>query len=92
MEKFKSEGLKQITEWKPKYYPDNILGDVVAIFKLYDDEITIERDDYLSIYSFELDEPVLIEKNKSVSRKIHNFLNDNNIQFMKVACELIETE
>ncbi|MCP3930116.1 MAG: hypothetical protein GY705_13565 [Bacteroidetes bacterium] len=82
----------QITEWKPKYYPDNILGDEVAIFKLYDDEITIERDDYLSIYSFELDEPVLIDKNKSVSRKIHNFLNDNNIQFMKVACELIETE
>lgn len=89
---FKAEGLKQKTKWRPKYFPENIFRDEVAIFELFNNEITIEREDDYSQYRFELDEPILIDKEKSITLKIEHLLNAKGIKFEKNECKLIETE
>jgi len=66
VEKFKALGLKQKTEWGPEYYPENLFGDEIAIFELYDSEIQFERDQEKEHYRFELEEPILTEKENSI--------------------------
>jgi hypothetical protein len=92
IEIFKTEGLKQKTKWGPKYYPENIFGDEVAIFELFDNEIIIERNDDYSQYRFELEEPILADIKKSKIRKTEQLLNVQRIEFEKIECRLIENE
>lgn len=92
IEIFKSEGLKQKTDWKPKYHPVNIFGDEVAIFELFDIEIIIERDEDYSQYRFELEESILTGNEKSIIRKTEKLLNVQRIEFEKNECKLIENE
>ncbi|MCD4793215.1 MAG: hypothetical protein K8R54_08295 [Bacteroidales bacterium] len=92
IEIFKKEGLKQRTDWKPKYYPENIFGDETAIFELFNDEIIIERDEDNSQYRFELEEPILTDKIKSIIHKTEQLLNIQKIKYDKIECKLIENE
>jgi hypothetical protein len=92
IEIFKTEGLKQKTDWQPKYYPENIFGNEVAIFELFDNEIIIERDDDYSQYRFELEEPILTDNEKSIIRKTEKLLKVQRIEFEKIECKLIENE
>ncbi len=92
IEIFKAEGLKQKTDWQPKYYPENIFGDEVAIFELFDNEIIIERDDDYSQYRFELEEPILTNNEKSIIRITEELLKVQRIKFDKIECKLIENE
>ena len=89
---FKKEGLKQKTEWRPKYYPENIFGDEVAIFELFNNEIIIERNDDFSLYRFELEEPILTDREKSIIRKTAQLLKVQRIKYEKMECKLIEIE
>lgn len=89
---FKTEGLKQIQPWKPKYFPDNIFGDEVAIYNLFDEQIIIERDEDKSRYRFDLEEPVLTEPEKSIINKTIKLLNEQKIDFEKIELFLIETD
>jgi hypothetical protein len=92
IEIFKTEGLIQKTDWKPKYHPENIFGDEVAIFELFNNEIIIERDDEYSQYRFELEEPILTDNEKSIIKKTEKLLNVQRIEFEKIECKLIENE
>lgn len=92
IEIFKTEGLIQKTDWKPKYHPENIFGDEVAIFELFNNEIMIERDDDYSQYRFELEEPILTDNEKSIIKKTEKLLNVQRIEFEKILCKLIENE
>lgn len=89
---FKTEGLKQIMDWKPKYYPENIFGDEVALFELFNERIIIQRDENNSQYRFELEEPIIIEKEKSIILKTEQLLNANRIKFKKIECKLLEND
>lgn len=89
---FKIEAIKQKTEWKPKYYPDNIFGDEIAIFELFEKKIIIERDDDKSQYRFELEEPILTDIEKSIICKTEQLLNVQRIEYEKIECKLIESE
>jgi len=79
---FKNDGFKQKTKWRPKYFPDNLFGTEVAIFNLFDFEFIVEWDEDDSQYFFELEEPILIEKEKSVISKIERSLMDHNIEYI----------
>ncbi|PWD97618.1 hypothetical protein [Marinilabilia rubra] len=92
IEIFKTEGLKQKTDWQPKYYPENIFGDEVALFYLFDNEIIIERDEDHSQYRFELEEPILTDNKKSIIRKTEKLLKVQRVKFEKIECKLIENE
>jgi hypothetical protein len=92
VEIFKTEGLKQKTDWQPKYYPENIFGDEVAMFELFDNEIIIERDEDNLQYRFELEESILTKNKNSIISKIEELLKVQRIDFEKIECKLIENE
>ena len=75
-----------------KKCPENIFGDEVSIFELFDDDIIIERDDDNSQYRFELEEPILIDREKSIILKTERLLNVQRIKYEKIECKLIENE
>ncbi|MCT4613520.1 MAG: hypothetical protein N4A49_01445 [Marinifilaceae bacterium] len=85
-----TEGLKQIKDWQPKYSPNNMFGDEIAIFELFDQEIIIQRNLEDSIYIFDLEEALISEENISIIRKIESLLKLNRIKFEKIECKLIE--
>lgn len=88
---FKSYGLEQKTDWKPKYYPYNIFGDEIAIFELFENTITIQRDEDSSNYEFEIDEPILIKNEKSFTIKIEDLLKAHQIKHEINHTKLFET-
>lgn len=92
MEIFKTERLIQKTNWKPTYHPENIFGDEVAIFELFNNEIMIDWNDDCSQYRFELEEPIQTDNEKSIIKKIEKLLNVQRIEFEKIVCKLIENE
>jgi hypothetical protein len=92
IEIFKTEGLKQKTDWQPKYYTNNIFGDEVAIFELFDNKITIERDEDNLQYRFELEESILSKNENSIISKTEKLLQIQRIEFDKIECKLIENE
>jgi hypothetical protein len=92
VEMVKNKELKQKTDWQPKYYPNNIFGDEVAIFELFDNEIAIERNEDHSQYRFELEESVLSARENSIIRKTVNLLKAQRIEFEKFECRLIEND
>jgi hypothetical protein len=81
IESFKNKGLKQTTNWRAKYFPDNIFGDEVADFELFDVTITIERDADHKLHEFELEEPVYTKKENSMIAKIIVLLNAEGIEY-----------
>jgi hypothetical protein len=62
IEIFGAAGLEQLSDWHPKYYPDNIFGDEIAKFTFCGISFLIERDDDMTGYRFEFDESILIKK------------------------------
>ncbi|MGM0597905.1 MAG: hypothetical protein ACQES9_12795 [Myxococcota bacterium] len=90
IEIFETEGLKQKSDWEPKYYPENIFGDEVAIFELFNNEIIIQRNEDYSKYSFELEEPILTPIEKSMIKRALKLLNVQRIKFDKIECKPIE--
>jgi len=89
---FETKGLKQKTKWGPKYYPENPLGDEVAKFEFFNDEIIIEKDDDDSQYRFELEEPILTDKTDSNILKTEQLLNSHGIKYEKTESKLIEND
>jgi len=85
-------GLKQKTDWRAKYYPDNIFGDEIAIFELLGEDVLLERNEDKTEYRLEFDEPLLIAKKNSISMKIDNLLKAKRIEYKKDEFKLIETE
>ena len=55
IEVFKANGLEQLSEWHPKYYPDKIFGDEIAEFNFNGVSLHIERDEDKTEYRFEFD-------------------------------------
>jgi len=92
VDSFKTVGLKQLTEWKPKYYPENIFGYELAIFELFNQNMIFERDDDDSQYRFELEEPLLTDKEKSIIRKTEQLLKVHLIKHEKNGVKLIEND
>jgi len=89
---FKNDVFKQKTKWRAKYFPDNLFGSEIAIFNLFDFEFIVERDEDGSQYFFELEEPIFIEKEKSVISKIERSLKAQNIEYKKIESKLIEND
>ncbi|MDD2635832.1 MAG: hypothetical protein PHW82_10070 [Bacteroidales bacterium] len=95
IEIFKAVGIKQKTDWKPKYYPENIFGYEVAIFELFNNEIIFERDDIgegNTKYRFELEEPILTDYEKSIIKRTEQLLDNHKIRFEKIECKLFEND
>lgn len=92
IEVFKNEGLKQCSDWGTEYYPKDIYGVEIAIFELYNNEILIERDINCLQYSFEIEEPILIDVTKSIIYKIEQILKLKGIKYEKNESNLIENE
>lgn len=85
-------GLKQKTDWRAKYYPENVFGDEIAIFELLGEEVLLERNEDKTEYRLEFDEPILFAKENSISMKIDNLLKAKRIEYEKDEFKLIETE
>lgn len=81
LESLKNEGLSQKTNWKAKYFPDNIFGDEVAGFVLLDKEFPIERDADCKFYEFELEESVFTKKKDSMITKTKKLLKAHKIKY-----------
>jgi hypothetical protein len=88
----KNQGLKQKTKWKPKYFRENIFGDEVAKFELFNYIFIVERDELHSNYFFELEEPALTDKEKSIIIKTEQLLVNNRIKFDKLVCNLLDND
>ncbi len=89
---FEPAGLKQKTNWGPKYYPENVFGDEVAIFELNDTEIIFERDDEHIQYSFDMEESIFTKSEDSIIIITEKLLNENKIEYKKLECKLIEND
>lgn len=91
IEIFKASGLEQISNWIPKYYPDNILGQEIAEFNFNGMYFHIERNEDMTEYRFEFDEPILIKKEESIVYNIDNLLYVQRIKHKKEVIKLIAT-
>jgi len=91
IEMFKAEGLEQLSEWHPKYYPDNVFGDEIAEFNLKGRSFHMERNEDKTEYRFEFDEPILTKKEETVAYNMDNLLNIQRINHKKEVTKLIET-
>lgn len=91
-ETFKTVGLKQKTQWLPKYYPKDVFRNEVATFEIFDKEITMEKEVDLSQYRFELEESILTDNKKSMIYKTEKLLKEQRIEFNKVESKLIDNE
>jgi len=88
---FKTEGLKQLSEWYPKYYPDNVFGDEVAEFSFKGRSFHMERNKNKTEYRFEFDEPILTKKEETITYNMDILLNIQRINHKKEVTKLIET-
>jgi len=85
--------LKQITEWRDKYYPENPFGAKIAKFEMFEKIcLFIERDETGTEFRFSIDEPILLNKRESLILKTKKLLKKSNLKFEQFDCELIETE
>ncbi len=91
IEIFTAAGLKQLSDWKPKYYPDNIFGDEIAEFVLYEMNFQIERNEDATAYRFEFDESILIKNEKSIVKKVDELFEVQRIKYKKQIEKLIWT-
>lgn len=85
--------IKQVTEWKDKYYPENLFGAKIAKFEMFDKiRLFFEKDEMGVEYKFTIDEPILLDKNKSLILKTEELLNKSQLDFDKVESRIIECE
>lgn len=85
--------IKQITEWRDKYYPENIFGTKMAKFEMFEKiRLLIERDETGTEYKFSIEESILLDKKESLILKMERLLKKNNLEFKQFDCNLIETE
>ena len=89
---FAKEGLTQETEWGPPYYPENLFDVEVARFRLWGQELRIERTADRSQYGFELAEPILTGRAQSLLQKTERLLKRRGLPFEKTECRLIATQ
>ena len=84
--------LKQITEWRDKYYPVNPFGATMAKFEMFEKiRIPIERDETGTEFLFSIDEPILLNKRESLILKTEKLLKKSDLEFEQFDCDLIET-
>lgn len=88
---FKADGLEQLSEWHPKYYPDNVFGDEIAEFSFNGMSFYLERNEDKTEYRFEFDEPILTKKEESIAYNVDNLLYTHRIKHKKEVTKLIET-
>lgn len=91
IEIFKATGLEQLSDWHPKYYPDNIFGDEIAEFNFNGISFEIERNEDMTEYRFEFDEPILTKKEESIANNVDNLLYVQRIKHQKEVTKLIES-
>ncbi len=91
IETFQAEGLRQLSEWHPKYYPDNVFGDEIAEFSFKGRSFQMERNEDKTEYRIEFDEPILTIKEESVADNMDILLNIKMIKHKKEVIKLIET-
>ncbi|MBI9056008.1 MAG: hypothetical protein JEY96_19460 [Bacteroidales bacterium] len=88
---FEVAGLELLSDWQPKYYPDNVFGDEIAEFTFSGINFYMERDEDKTKYKFEFDESILIKEEKSIANKIDKLLNVQRIKHSKDVVKLIWT-
>ncbi len=88
---FSAAGLEQLSDWHPKYYPDNIFGDEIAEFSFCGMDFQIERNENATKYRFEFDEPILTKKEDSIAKQIDELFNLQKIKYTKEVVKLIPT-
>ena len=88
--KFNSDEVRQLSEWSPKYYPDNIFGDELADFIFRGCCFRILRDDEGKKYRFEFDESILIKEKDSIAYHMDNLLDKLEVSYNKVVVKLLE--
>lgn len=91
IEMFKASGLEQLSDWHPKYYPDNIFGDELAEFTFNGISFNIEVDEDKTEYRFEFDEPILTKKEDSIAKQVDELFNVQKIKYKKEVVKLIAT-
>jgi len=85
--------IKQITDWSNKYYPVNHFGGQIARFEMFESiNIEIQKDESELQYTFEIEEPILTQKNDSLIDETIRILRINNIEFEKITCDIIEVQ
>jgi len=93
IEGLKDAKIKQITNWSDKYHLENVFGDKIAKFEIFERSLlTIQKDEFGLIYSFEIEEPIQEKEKESQINRIETILNRNNMDFEKIVCDLIETD
>lgn len=85
--------VKQVTKWSNKYYPDNIFGDQIAKYEMFDKiKIDIQRNESKSMYTFEIEEPVETNREKSLIKSTEEILERNNVKYDTIILDIVETE
>lgn len=88
---FKAAGLEQLSDWQPKYYPDNLFGDEIAEFNFKGMSFHMERNEGKTEYRFEFVEPILTKKEESIAYNINHLLQTHRIKHQKEVFKLIAT-
>lgn len=91
IEIFTAAGLKQLSDWQPKYYPNNVFGDEIAKFVFYGMNFQMERNEDETEYRFEFDESILIKKEESIAKKFDELFEVQRIKYKKEVVKLIST-
>jgi len=85
--------IKQLTNWQDKYFPQNPFGTKLAKFELYEKvRLLVEKDESETQFRFELEEPILLNKNESLILKTEELLKKSKLEFDEIKIDIIEKE
>ena len=88
----KESRIKQVTKWTNKYYPENPFGDMIAKFVMLEQSLIFQRDETGLLFTFDIEEPILTDRNESLIKKTSDMLEKSKLSFEKMECDLIEIE